>query len=157
MWKNITTREIASNAFSCNNNFSQEGSEQVPLKTLTNVPWFLLRIFWCSQSGNHPENNLAKFGYIIDMKVEKNIGSFYILGYLLEVIVRLWQFQIFEFQNLANLGHLLFPWKIPCVGRNHICQVEIWRESTSKRNTEPTSIVFATILERPLGAGNPMD
>jgi len=65
--------------------------------------------FLISQSGNHPENNLAKFGYIIDMKVEKNIGSFYILGYLLEVIVRLWQFQIFEFQNLANLGHLLFP------------------------------------------------
>jgi hypothetical protein len=26
-------------------------------------PGFLLRILWCSQNGNHPENNLAKFCY----------------------------------------------------------------------------------------------
>jgi hypothetical protein len=26
---------------------------------------------WCSQSGNHPENHLAKVGYIQDLKVEK--------------------------------------------------------------------------------------
>jgi hypothetical protein len=32
---------------------------------------FLLRILWCSQSGDHPENILAKFGYILDIKVEK--------------------------------------------------------------------------------------
>ncbi len=32
---------------------------------------FLLRILWCSQSGNHPQNNLAKFGYILNMKVQK--------------------------------------------------------------------------------------
>jgi hypothetical protein len=31
---------------------------------------FLLMILWCSQSGDYSENNLAKFGYIIDMKVE---------------------------------------------------------------------------------------
>jgi hypothetical protein len=30
---------------------------------------FLWRILWCSQSGYHPGNNLAKFGYKIDMKV----------------------------------------------------------------------------------------
>jgi hypothetical protein len=36
------------------------------------IPGFLLRILWCSQSGGHPENNLAKFGYILEMKVEKN-------------------------------------------------------------------------------------
>ncbi len=30
---------------------------------------FLLRILWCSQSGYHPGNNLAKFGYKMDMKV----------------------------------------------------------------------------------------
>jgi hypothetical protein len=32
---------------------------------------FVLRILWCSQSGDHPENNLAKFDYMLDMKVEK--------------------------------------------------------------------------------------
>ncbi len=36
------------------------------------VPGFVFRIFWCSESGNHPGNNFAIFGYIIDMKVEKN-------------------------------------------------------------------------------------
>jgi hypothetical protein len=24
---------------------------------------------WCHQNDNHPKNNLAKFGYIINMKV----------------------------------------------------------------------------------------
>ncbi len=32
---------------------------------------FLLRILWCSRSGVHPENILAKFGYTLDIKVEK--------------------------------------------------------------------------------------
>jgi len=32
---------------------------------------FVLRILWCSQSGDHPENNLAKFRYILDMEVGK--------------------------------------------------------------------------------------
>jgi hypothetical protein len=35
----------------------------------SNGPGFLLRILRWSQSGNHPENDLAKFGYILDMKV----------------------------------------------------------------------------------------
>jgi len=26
---------------------------------------------WCSQSGDHPKNNVANFGYILDMKVGK--------------------------------------------------------------------------------------
>jgi hypothetical protein len=30
---------------------------------------FLLRIFLCSQTDKHPKNNLAKFGYILNMKV----------------------------------------------------------------------------------------
>ncbi len=32
---------------------------------------FPFRILWCSQSGDHPENNLVKFGDILDMKVAK--------------------------------------------------------------------------------------
>jgi hypothetical protein len=30
-----------------------------------------LRILWCSQNGDHSENNLAKFGDMIDMKIGK--------------------------------------------------------------------------------------
>jgi hypothetical protein len=43
-----------------------------PPDRLKLVPGFLLRILWCSESGNHPKNNFAIFGDIIDMKVEKN-------------------------------------------------------------------------------------
>jgi hypothetical protein len=39
------------------------------------MPFFTLltaEFLNCSQSGDHPETNLAKFGYILDMKVGKN-------------------------------------------------------------------------------------
>jgi hypothetical protein len=41
---------------------------------------FLLRILWCSQSGDHNENNLAKFDYILNMKVRKSQNSFIFLA-----------------------------------------------------------------------------
>jgi hypothetical protein len=44
----------------------------VPQVKLWPEAGFLLRILWCSQSGDHPENNLAKFGYMLDMRVAKN-------------------------------------------------------------------------------------
>jgi len=31
----------------------------------------MVKILWCSQSGDLPENNLVKFGYVIDMKKKK--------------------------------------------------------------------------------------
>jgi len=61
-------------------------------------PGSFLRILWCSQSGDHPENNLAKFGYILDMKIGKRkTESFYILSYLLELIIKIWGFGIVFF------------------------------------------------------------
>jgi hypothetical protein len=42
---------------------------------------FCFKDFGRHQSGDHPENNLAKFGNILQMKVELKINkSFYILG-----------------------------------------------------------------------------
>jgi len=52
------------------------------------------------------KNNLAKFGYILDMKVERKKESLYILGYLLELIIKIWQFGFFIL-DLTNLDHLL--------------------------------------------------
>jgi hypothetical protein len=48
-------------------------------------PGFLFRILLFSQSGDHPEINLAKFGYILDLKVspQKPKNSKSILDYLL--------------------------------------------------------------------------
>jgi hypothetical protein len=40
-----------------------------------------------------------------DMKVGKKPGSFYILGYQLELILKNWRFEFSFFQNLANLDH----------------------------------------------------
>jgi hypothetical protein len=45
----------------------------------------------CSQSGDHPENNLAKRGYMLDTKVgkKKRRVSMLSCGYLLEVIIKI--------------------------------------------------------------------
>ncbi len=50
---------------------------------------FFLRILWCSQSGDHSQNDLAKFGYKLDMKVFRMLLFF---GYLLELIIKIWGF-----------------------------------------------------------------
>jgi hypothetical protein len=81
--------------------------------------------FLCTQSEYNPENNLAKFGYILHKEVEKNQNLFYIVGFLLKVIIKPWWCGfIFIFQNLSNFGLIFFPWKILCVSWNHIYQVE---------------------------------
>jgi hypothetical protein len=41
----------------------------------------------CSQTGGHLQQNLAKFDYAPDMKVEKILINF---GYLLEPVVEIW-------------------------------------------------------------------
>jgi len=75
--------------------------------------FFSVRILWCTQNGDHPENNLAKFGYILfrkqaKPKKKKKTESFYIFGYLLEVIVEnLPIFGIFYLQNLGHFNHNL--------------------------------------------------
>jgi hypothetical protein len=60
---------------------------------------------WLNYFLDESVNNLAKFGYILDVKVENKQKPFYILGYLLELIIKIWQFRIF-LKNLANVGHL---------------------------------------------------
>jgi hypothetical protein len=42
---------------------------------------------------DHPSDDLARFGYTLDMKVGKikiKIKSFYILGYLMALIIKIW-------------------------------------------------------------------
>jgi hypothetical protein len=36
---------------------------------------FMVSILWCSWSGDHPYDDLARFGYRLDIKVEKNSES----------------------------------------------------------------------------------
>jgi hypothetical protein len=50
---------------------SSLGEMRLPAQRLIGQAGFPLRILWCSQSGDHPENNLVEFGDILHMKVEK--------------------------------------------------------------------------------------
>jgi len=53
--------------------------------------------------GDHPQNNLAKFGYILDMKVEtKNLSIF--LATYGNLSQKSGNLEIFG-ENLANSGH----------------------------------------------------
>ncbi len=48
--------------------------------------------------GHHPWDDLDRFGYILDMKVIKP-ESFYILGYPLEVIIKIWKIWVIFFMK----------------------------------------------------------
>ncbi len=62
----------------------------------------------CSQSGHHPENNLAKFGYILDMKKEKK-NRILLYSWLLGTY-----WGILSYLNLANLvGSFFLAMKNP--------------------------------------------
>jgi hypothetical protein len=69
----------------CLNMMILEGKKKAwNLATLwfTPEPGFLSSILWCSQSVNHWEIHLAKFDYILDMKVETKQNPFISLLYL---------------------------------------------------------------------------
>jgi hypothetical protein len=82
-----------------------------PAASLTMAGWahgFVLPNLCCSWSGDHPNDDLARFGYTLAMKVGKKT---HILGHPLELIIKIWRFWFFSLRNLANLGPL-FSWKI---------------------------------------------
>jgi hypothetical protein len=61
------------------------------------------------QIGNHPENNLGKFGYILDIKVGQKPKSFYSLGYLLELVIKIWRiWAIFFHKKSFVLDKIIF-------------------------------------------------
>jgi hypothetical protein len=66
------------------------------------------------------------------MKVKKNQNPSYILGYLLELIIKIWQFGKKYSLKSGEFGPF-FPWKILCIGQNHIFQVKIWRNLGPKK------------------------
>jgi len=51
------------------------------------------------------------------MKVKKNQNPSYILGYLLELIIKIWQFGKKHSLKSGEFGPF-FPWKILCIGQN---------------------------------------
>jgi len=64
-------------------------------------------------------------GYILDMKVgEKN--CFIFLATCFELILKIWQIEIYFLWNLVKFWANFFIKKIFCLGRNHIFKVKIW-------------------------------
>jgi hypothetical protein len=61
----------------------------------------------CSQSGDHPENNLTKFGYMLDMKVENKMNRFYVVLWLpTRSYHKILMIRIFNLlRNMVNSGH----------------------------------------------------
>jgi hypothetical protein len=62
-----------------------------PVASLTVAGWaqgIVLPNLCCSWSGDHPYDDLARFGYTLAMKVDKKP---HILGYLLELIIKIWR------------------------------------------------------------------
>ncbi len=101
-------------------------------------PGFLLCILWCSQSGNHPENNLAKFCYILNMKLEIKIKIRILLYFWLPPgtynnNLVIWLFFSFK---IWRIRVIFYPWKTLCIGRSPNFQVEIWQKFATKRNSE---------------------
>ncbi len=82
--------------------------------------FFLLKILWCSQSGDHPQK---KSEILLYTRYESKVAYklFYIIGYLLELIVKIWQ--IWATSSMKN------HW---CMVQNHIFQVENWQNFVSK-------------------------
>ncbi len=86
---------------------------------------FFFSILWCSWSDNHPKDDLARFGYRLDMKIEKNQNpSIFLLG----LIIKIWRFGNLYFPKSGKFGPFFSPLKILCIGqKNHIFQVKIWQ------------------------------
>jgi hypothetical protein len=88
---------------------------------LSCVTGFLLMILWCHQSGNGIENNLAKFGYVIDMKVgKKNRILLYSWLPTGTYHKKIWQVEKKNFFKIWWIWvSFFFPWKILWIGWYH--------------------------------------
>jgi hypothetical protein len=90
----------------------------------TTGPRVFFSILWCSWSGDHPWDDLARFGYILDMKVEQKKSK--ILPYswlLMEVIIKIWRFRIIFFKIwrigvISSMKMSLYRSKMYFSGRN---------------------------------------
>ncbi len=92
---------------------------------------------WCSQSDDHSENSLAKYGYNYTWK-QKN-ESFYILGYLLELNIKSGEIGSFYEEKSFSMD------------QNHTFQVEIWQNFAKKKKNHHWSIY--AVANQTLGQG----
>ncbi len=99
---------------------------------LTFALGLLLRILWWSQNGNHPENNFSQIWLHTKVGREKKRQEFfYIVGYLLELIIKnlaIWNSISSKF---GKSGSYFFHEKSFEI---IVFQVEIWQNFGTKKN-----------------------
>ncbi len=77
------------------------------------MDFFLL----CSQSGDYPENHLAKFGYVLNMKVEEKQNPSIFLATYWNLALKSGDLKEKKnLQNLENLGYFFSTKKILRLG-----------------------------------------
>jgi hypothetical protein len=88
---------------------------------------FFFQFLWCSQTGDHPQEEIAKFGYMSERKVPTLQESSYILTTCWNPLSKCGDFRIEIPQNLAKFFSHENPF-VPC----HIALVSggLEREST---------------------------
>jgi hypothetical protein len=86
-----------------------------------------------AQGGYHLENDLGKFCHMYYYGSRKESKSFYMFGYLLELIIKLWRLVKKNFE-IWRIWAIFFIEKSFLYERNHIFQAEIWRKFASERN-----------------------
>jgi hypothetical protein len=79
---------------------------------------FFPSILWCSWSGNDPKDDLARFGYILDMKTRKQTKI--LLYILLPTGTYCKNMMILDIFPLKSIE---FGFIFSCVGQNHFFQV----------------------------------
>jgi len=105
---------------------------------------FFSSILWCSQSGNHLDENLAKFGYNPNMKISLRKEIFLYSRLPTRTIkyenLAIW---IFFPPNVVNLGNF-FSWKILCTRlKVHVLSFSIlgcgdnWQKNSAKFDYKP--------------------
>ncbi len=104
-----------------------------PPDRLKLVPGFLLRILWCSESGNHPKNNFAIFGDIIDMKVEKNRILLYFCVPTVSYHKTLAMWNFFSWKSGEYIP--FFPMKDPLYRSKSYFSVVVWRKTLAVNET----------------------
>jgi hypothetical protein len=107
--------------------------------------YFIFSILWCSWSDNHTKDDLARFGYRLDMKIEKNQNpSIFLLG----LIIKIWQFGNLYFPKSSKFGPIFFPLKILCIGWNIFFRSKFgkissnWKKNCCHSYVQSVSYIF---------------
>jgi hypothetical protein len=90
--------------------------------------------------GEGRRGNLAKFGYMTDMKVSLKMGPSIFLAIYCNLSYQCGDLE----QKKSEFGKVYISWKILRIGWNHIFQVKIWEKLASKKFKHESILISPT-------------